>query len=186
MWTIYLSTFAGNAFMEMIVPVSCGLLQPNNAPTTQKWIRNGSRSTIRLSCWLRFQEKKRTNTCSYASGYNVMLTHKETHIRKYLPTEGPKHSCWYLHTLIISAVRVHHGTACSTAAKYITFSYFLISLLWLISSPFVHLGTPLRSLTPLQRPAGIINGTPLSSGTKCCVESLICSFCNFNCLLVSP
>lgn len=43
-----------HAFLKVTVPDSCGLFQPDNAPTTLKWIRNGSRSTI---SWLRFQIK---------------------------------------------------------------------------------------------------------------------------------
>lgn len=62
------------------------------------------------------------------SDYEVVIMlhmqRAETHIQKFLPTEGPRHSWWYLNALIISAVRVYHGTACSRAAKYVTFSYF--------------------------------------------------------------
>lgn len=58
MWTVCLSNFADDTFMEMIVPVGCGVLLPDNAATTGKWMRNVSRSTVCLSCCLCFQEKK--------------------------------------------------------------------------------------------------------------------------------
>lgn len=46
------------------------------------------------------------------SDYEVVIMlclHMQTHIQKFLPTEGPQHSRWYLNALIISAVRCTMG-----------------------------------------------------------------------------